>query len=68
MKEKKNSNVKFVLKIIGSSVMTVDNPVEFHTQYAERTLNEFEKLSTRPSLGEKACIKGPEYILFEVQD
>ena len=37
-------------------------------QHAEWDLNRIEKLSTEPSQGEGACIRGSEYILFEIID
>ena len=39
------------------------------TQCAEGTLNEIEKkLLTGPLWGERSCIRGSEYILFEILD
>ena len=36
------------------------------SQHAERTLNKIEKTFNGPFLGERACFRGSEYILFEI--
>ena len=40
----------------------------FRAQHAEWDLNRIEKLSTEPLQGERVCIRGSEYILFEIID
>ena len=46
------------------------NPIKFTgtTQHAEWIFNKIEILSMGPSWGERACIRGLEYTLFEILD
>jgi len=38
------------------------------TQYDEKAYDKIEKLSTRLLKGERACIRGSKYVLFEFLD
>ena len=47
---------------------SIEFPNRAINQQARWTLNRIEKILTGPSLGERACIRGSENILFEILD
>ena len=62
MKQKKNFNSK-AARFLGQFLAQFSQ-----AQRVEQTLKKLKLLLTGPSGGERVCIRGSEYILFEILD